>query len=340
MKLAAVIRISLTVLMVGLAALLARSLWTHYMYSPWTRDGRVRADVVRIAPDVTGLVTQVDVADNQAVKQGDVLFVIDPDRYRLAVAQAEAGVAAARSQQLAARANVRASVAAESQSKSNYDMRAAQAKRRENLSEVLSTEDRANAQAEADGARAAWEHAQAAHEQAEAAQAQAQAAFEQAQAALATAQLNLQRIQVRAPVDGYVTNLLVRAGDYASAGAARMALIDQHSYWVYGYFEETKLPYLQVGDPVDVRLMSGGARLQGRVESIAHGITDASNPTGSDLLSDVNPTFNWVRLAQRVPVRIHIDADHLPAGTVLAAGMTATLIVHPHSSAPQTVAAR
>jgi len=146
---------------------------------------------------------------------------------------------------------------------------------------------------------------------------------------LAAAQLNLDRTEVRAPVDGYVTNLDIRVGDYANTGTPRLALIDSHSYWIYGYFEETKLPTVHVGDKVDIRLLAGGARLTGTVESIARGITDADNPTGADLLSDVNPTFNWVRLAQRVPVRVKIDADHLPVGTVLAAGMTATLIVRP-----------
>jgi len=174
-----------------------------------------------------------------------------------------------------------------------------------------------------------FNRAQAGTEQAVASQQQAQAAVTQTQVALAEAQLNLDRTEVRAPTDGYITNLIIRVGDYATAGVARLALIDRHSYWVYGYFEETKLPRIRVGDPVDVRLMSGGVHLQGTVQSIARGITDAGNPTGSDLLSEVNPTFNWVRLAQRVPVRVAIDADHLPAGLMLAAGMTATVIVHP-----------
>jgi multidrug resistance efflux pump len=147
--------------------------------------------------------------------------------------------------------------------------------------------------------------------------------------ALDGARLNLERTEVRAPVDGYVTNLEVRVGDYANAGQARMALIDSHSYYIYGYFEETKLPYLHLGDPVEIRLMSGGEQLAGRVIGVARGITDADNPTGADLLANVNPTFNWVRLAQRVPVRVAIDTAHLPAGLSLSAGMTATLVVHP-----------
>ena len=330
MKLASLVRLAITVVVVLLAILIGHAMWKHYMYSPWTRDGRVRAEVVRIAPDVAGLVTAVDVLDNQTVKKGQLLFVIDRARYINAVAQAEANLAAAEAAARAAGASINAASAGANQTKANYDMYAAQSERRQKLiNNVISAEDRANAQATANAAHAAWQQAQASTRQAGAGQQQALAAVTQAQVELAAAQLNLDRTEVRAPVDGYVTNLDIRVGDYASTGTPRMALIDSHSYWIYGYFEETKLPTVRVGDKVDIRLLAGGARLTGTVESIARGITDADNPTGTDLLSDVNPTFNWVRLAQRVPVRVKIDADHLPAGTVLAAGMTATLIVHP-----------
>jgi multidrug resistance efflux pump len=330
MKLASLIRLVVTVLVVLLAVLIGHALWKHYMYSPWTRDGRVRAEVVRIAPDVAGLVTEVKVVDNQVVKKGDLLFVIDRARYLNAVAQAEANLAAAEAAARAAGASINAASAGANQSKVNYDNYAAQSERRQKLiNNVISAEDRANAQAAANAARAAWQQAQASTRQAGAGQQQALAAVSQAQVELAAAQLNLDRTEVRAPVDGYVTNLDIRVGDYANTGTPRLALIDSHSYWIYGYFEETKLPTVHVGDKVDIRLLAGGARLTGTVESIARGITDADNPTGADLLSDVNPTFNWVRLAQRVPVRVKIDADHLPVGTVLAAGMTATLIVRP-----------
>ncbi|HEY4145228.1 HlyD family secretion protein [Pinirhizobacter sp.] len=330
MKLASLVRLAITAVVVVLAILIGHALWKHYMYSPWTRDGRVRAEVVRIAPDVAGLVTLVNVRDNQTVKKGDLLFVIDRARYLNAVAQAEANLAAAEAAARAAGASINAASAGANQTKANYDMLAAQSDRRQKLiNNVISVEDRANAQAAANAARAAWQQSQASTKQAGAGQQQALAAVTQAQVELAAAQLNLDRTEVRAPVDGYVTNLDIRVGDYASTGTPRLALIDSHSYWIYGYFEETKLPTLRVGDKVDIRLLAGGARLTGTVESIARGITDADNPTGTDLLSDVNPTFNWVRLAQRVPVRVKIDTDHMPQGTVLAAGMTATLIVHP-----------
>ncbi|MBE1160829.1 biotin/lipoyl-binding protein [Dyella acidiphila] len=333
MKTAQYLRIAITAVIVLLAVLIATAMWRHYMYSPWTRDGRVRAEVVRIAPDVSGLVTQVNVIDNQTVKKGDVLFVIDPARYTDAVDQAKANLAAAQAAVQAADANIDAARAGTAQSRSNLDMYAAQAKRREDLKDVVSSEDRANATATAAAARATVNKAQAGQEQAMAAKQQAMAAVKQAEAALATATLNLQRTQVRAPVDGYVTNLLVRVGDYASAGAPRLALLDSHSFWVDGYFEETKLPHIRVGDDVDIRLMAGGMHLHGTVEGIARGIAEAVDPTSSDLLANINPTFNWVRLAQRVPVRVRIDTEHMPAGTVLVAGQTATLILHPDEHA-------
>jgi len=330
MKIASLIRFVVTALVVILAAIVGHALWKHYMYSPWTRDGRVRAEIVRIAPDVAGLVTDVRVIDNQTVKKGDLLFVVDKARYINAVAQAEANLNAAEAAARAAGASINAAAAGAQQSRANFEMYEAQSERRQKLiNNVISAEDKANAVAAANAAKAGWQQSQASTKQAGASQQQSLAAVAQAQVELASAQLNLDRTDVRAPVDGYITNLDVRVGDYASAGAARLALIDSHSYWIYGYFEETKLPGLRIGDLVDIRLMSGGIRLKGSVESIARGITDADNPTGTDLLADVNPTFNWVRLAQRVPVRVRIDAEHMPAGTVLAAGMTATLVVHP-----------
>lgn len=329
MKIQSLLRFLITAAVVVLALLLGRALWTHYLYTPWTRDGRVRAEVVRIAPDVSGLVTRVAVSDNQFVHKGELLFLIDQERYRNALAQAQANLAAVQASARAAGANIDSAAAAAAARKAEYRMRQQQARRRQQLGDLIAQEDRNDAVSTANSALATWQQARAGGNQANAAREQAQAAVEQAQAALALAQLNLQRTEVHAPVDGYITNLDVRVGDYAAAGTPRLALIDSHSYYVYGYFEETKLPQLRVGDPVDIRLMAGGLRLKGTISGIARGITDADNPTGSDLLADVNPTFNWVRLAQRVPVRIAIDAGSLPDGAMIAAGMTATIEVHP-----------
>ncbi|NMZ45077.1 efflux RND transporter periplasmic adaptor subunit [Pseudomonas oryzihabitans] len=272
-----------TLLVVCLALILGRLLWVHYMNDPWTRDGRVRAEVITIAPDVAGLVTEIAVRDNQWVKKGDLLLQIDPEHYEIAVHQAEASVAAR---------------------KATLAMRQQNARRRADIdSLVVSRENR---------------------EDASSAALAAEADLRQAQAQLESARLNLKRTRVLAPVDGYVTNLSVFKGDYAAAGAPKLAVIDAHSFWVYGYFEETKLPHVRVGAAVEMRLMSGQT-LQGHVESIARGIYDRDNPQSRELTADVNPTFNWVRLAQRVPVRIALDP--LPEGLLLAAGTTCTVVL-------------
>jgi RND family efflux transporter MFP subunit len=183
-------------------------------------------------------------------------------------------------------------------------MRRADAARRADMdSLVVSKEQRDNAMQSASGA---------------------EAQLQQAQAALDAAKLNLERTRVVSPVDGYVTNLSVYRGDYATAGTPKLAIVDSHSFWVYGYFEETKLPHVRVGDAAEMRLMSGGV-LKGHVQSISRGIYDRDNPQSRELLADVNPTFNWVRLAQRVPVRIRID--DVPAGMVLSAGTTCTVVI-------------
>jgi RND family efflux transporter MFP subunit len=275
----------MTALIFGAAILIGRVLWVHYMDQPWTRDGRVRADVINVAPDVSGAVVTMPVADNQLVHKGDLLMEIDPSHYKIAVEQAQATVAARQA---------------------DLRMRRDDAARRADLdNEVVSKESRDNASQAAYGAAAN---------------------LQQAQAALDAAELNLARTKVFAPVDGYVTNLNVHRGDYATTGAAKLAIVDSHSFWVYGYFEETKLPRVRIGDQAEMRLMSGGV-LKGHVQSISRGIYDRDNPQSRELLADVNPTFNWVRLAQRVPVRIHID--EVPEDVVLAAGTTCTVVVQP-----------
>jgi multidrug resistance efflux pump len=312
MKAQSVIRLIVTLGIVLVAIVLAHALWRDYMYAPWTRDGRVRADVINVAPDVSGLVTDVRVHDNQRVEKGDVLFVIDPVRFHDALAQATADVGRTQAQVALAKAEVM-------QRQSEWNMRQQEASRRAALAgEVISSETRSDYGAQARQALAAYQAAQAA---AQAADAGLQAAL----AAQLTARLNLERSVVRAPVDGFITNLNLYPGDYAAVGAARMALIDAHSFWVYGYFEETKIPGVKVGDRADIRLLSGRVDLKGRVESIASGIADRDNPDSPNLLADVNPVFTWVRLAQRVPVRIALDK--VPDDVHLASGMTCTVTI-------------
>ena len=272
-----------TLLVLALAIWIGRTLWEHYMNTPWTRDGRVRADIINVAADVNGYVVGVPVKDNQLVKKGDVLLEIDPEHYEIMVKQAQSLVASR---------------------KATWEMRKVNAHRRADMdSLVISRENRDDASNIADSALADYQHALA---------------------QLDAAQLNLKRTKVLATVDGYVTNLNVHRGDYARVGDPKIAVIDQDSFWVYGFFEETKLPHIRVGDKADLQMMSGEV-LKGHVESISRGIYDRDNPESRELVADVNPTFNWVRLAQRVPVRIHID--EIPDGFLLAAGTTCTVIV-------------
>ncbi|KKN31521.1 hypothetical protein LCGC14_0823160 [marine sediment metagenome] len=279
------IGVFITTSMAIVAIILAYHLWQHYMNSPWTRDGRVRANIINVAADVSGIVTHVLVKDNQEVKQGDLLLEVDAERYQLALDNAKAMVA---------------------NKKTLLEMYQSQAKRREAMDKrTISRESKVNA-----------DH-------------QSSAALAEYQAALAqlhSAELNLNRTKIYAKSDGYITNLTIYPGDYAQIGQPLMALIDKHSFWVYGYFEETKLPLLNLNDAVKIELMNG-QRLTGHIESIAKGIYDSDNPESRDLVANVNPTFNWVRLAQRIPVRIALD--NVPDTTVLVAGMTCTVIVQP-----------
>lgn len=329
MKNANILRIVVTTAVVVLAIVLAWLAWNHYMLSPWTRDARLRAEVVRIAPDVAGRVSQVLVADNQAVGQDQLLYVIDPQPYELAVAAAQADLAVAEAAARNAGASVVAASAGIAASSAERQMRQQQAQRRAGLGDLVSREARDDAAAQARAASAGVARAQANRQAASASQQQALAAVEQARVSLAQAELALQRTQVRAPRAGMVTNPDVRQGDWAAVGQPRMALIGAGSIWVYAYFEETKLPAIAVGDAVDIQLMAGGTHLRGQVESIASGIADAASPTADNLLADVQPTFNWIRLAQRIPVRVRIDPASVPSGTLLAAGMSASVRVLP-----------
>jgi multidrug resistance efflux pump len=294
MKTAARVLLTLVIVAAGCAG--GYELWDYYLFSPWTRDARVQADVVDIAPDVAGFVTDLRVKDNQFVHKGDILFIVDRERYTRALANAEANVAA-----LAA----------------GKEMREHEAARRAKLSIIaISVEAREDAMLTANTAAAT---------------------YQQAVAERSTAQLNLDRTVMRAPVNGFVTNLTLDVGQYASVGTRVMALIDSDSYRVTGYFEETKIPRLKPGEKVEIYLMGDALPLRGHVESISRGITDRDNPAGPEMLVAANPTFEWVRLAQRIPVRIHID--HVPRGVLVSAGMTCTAVVEAPARQWATLAA-
>lgn len=277
-------RFAITFSVLLLALFLGLMLWDNYMNSPWTRDGRVRADVVMIAPDVGGLVSNVAVVDNQHVKRGDVLFQIDAVRFEHALHEARAHSNTLRAE---------------------YEMKLHRAQRRERADdEVVSGEERDDARLDAQIARER---------------------YEEALTRVETAKLDLERSTVRASTDGWVSNLLLRKGDYVAQGDKRMAIITEGSFWVYGYFEEHKLPMIRIGDKATMKILGTKFVLKGHVESIARGISDRDNVTDGRLLANVNPIFTWIRLAQRVPVRIHID--NVPKGLDLSAGMTCSVII-------------
>ena len=281
--LAAFGRIGITLLATAGAIYVGMQLWQHYEVEPWTRDGRLKAYVVQVAPDVTGQVTKVYVHDNQVVKAGEPLFDLDRARFELALRQANAQVTAAEA-------------ALAQTGREN--------KRNTELDDLVSQETREQGRTRGD---------------------QANAALAQAMVARDMAKLNLERTRITASVSGTVTNLDLREGSYATAARPVMALVDSSSFYVEGYFEENKLPGIALGDKVDVILMGTKQPIHGRVESIASGIADRDRTTGANMLPNVNPTFNWVRLAQRIPVRVALDP--VPANVRLVAGLTATVKV-------------
>jgi len=274
----------LTLVLVLVAVLAGWELWSYYMLEPWTRDGRVRADVVKVAADVSGLVSDVFVHDNEKVSKGQQLFRIDKRRFQYALEQAKADVA---SQQ------------------ATLDQAKRDLARSKSLSDVAIT-------------RQQVERAQQATDE-------AQAKLDAANAALDVARLNLERSTVVAPVNGIVTNFDLLPGRYVNVGTPVFALIDSDSFRVEGYFEETKLRRIRVGEAATVKLIGDSRVLSGHVESIAYGIEDQNRSTSSELLASVNPTFSWVRLAQRIPVRIKLDA--VPPDLLLVAGRTATVSI-------------
>jgi multidrug resistance efflux pump len=285
-------RILATAILVTLALFGGRWLWNHYNVEPWTRDGRVRADVVEVSPDVSGLVTEVHVKDGQAVRAGEVLFVLDKARYVLAERQAEAAVAA----------DVASLAQARRENQRNHT-----------LGILVKTE-----QAEEGASKVAELAAQ----------------LQAAEVERDLARLNLERTTVRATVNGIVTNFELQPGDYASAGHQVLAVVDTDAIYVDGYFEETKLPLIQLGDEASVHIMGVNTTLHGSVETIAAGIEDRERNASDNDLANVNPTFSWVRLAQRVPVRIKLD--HVPASVRLIAGRTATVAIEvPRGRAPE-----
>lgn len=278
---------TLAILMI--AIVMSLLVWEYYVTAPWTRDGRVRVQVASVAPQVSGRIIEVRTADNQFVRKGDVLYVIDPFDYEVAVQSSRALV---------------------EQKAADLQVKQVQSDRRQHLSSIA-----ASAEEQQIFAGTAI---------------QASAAFKSAQQQLARAEVNLQRTEVRTPVNGYVTNLLMRVGDYAHEGVANISVTDNDSYWIDGYFEETKMARFCIGDRAEAKLMGYAQPIAGHVATVTRGIGVSNAAAGIQGLPNVDPVYSWVRLAQRVPVRIAIDT--VPPGIPLIAGMTATVTIRDSAS--------
>jgi multidrug resistance efflux pump len=349
----------LTAAIVALAMLLVGLKYLDYLLNPWTRDGQVRADVIQITPRVSGPIVSLQVVDNQFVKTGDLLFQIDPRTYAVNLAQAvaqydkavdsyqaqEQQVAGARAYIEASRAQVRQAQSSIKQLDATIAKNKAEFQRQQELLPKRATSqksvDRAKANFEVsleerEGAVASLAQSRAALTQAEAdlaedlaslgAPGDDNASLRTARAALEQAELNLEFTEVRAPVDGYVTNLNLRLGTQSVANQPALALVDINSYWIHGYFRETTIGDIRSGDEAIVTLMSyPDTPLEGVVDSIGWGIAQQDGSTGFELLPTISPTFEWIRLAQRVPVRIHLSdvPDEIP----LRVGTTASVLV-------------
>ncbi|WPD77962.1 p-hydroxybenzoic acid efflux pump subunit AaeA [Dickeya fangzhongdai] len=284
-------RMAITLVLVLLAAVALVRVWSFYTESPWTRDARFSADVVAIAPDVSGLLTDVKVQDNQAVKQGDVLFVIDQPRYQQALEQAQADVA-------------------------YYQALADEKKRESARRQRLGVQAMSREEIEQSGNALQTTLHQLA----------------KAQAELELAKLDLARTVVRAPADGWITNLHVHAGEYITRGSTAVALVKKDSFYLLAYMEETKLAGVRPGYRVEITPLGSNQILFGAVDSIAAGVTNSSSSADTKGLATVDSNLEWVRLAQRVPVRIRLDQQW---GDLYPAGTTATVVVtgeHTHNT--------
>jgi multidrug resistance efflux pump len=338
----------LTLATVALAGLLGWGMWEVYMGTPWTRDATVRAYVVMMAPEVAGRIVELPVGDNKYVHKGDLLMVIDPTNYTIAVSQAEAAVQQAQASVQNIDAQITVQQAQVSANQAQLDLAKAalvfaqqQAARYQTLSQKgAGTVEQAQQfasqlhQQEA-SVQTAVENLNLAQRQVEAQKAQrlsADATLAQAKAQLHQAQVNLERTRIVSPVDGYVTNLLAQLGDYVNVGVNTISLVDADSFWIDGYFEETTVAPIHVGDPAQIKLMGYSQIVRGHVDSIARAINVSNAQPNNQGVATVNPIFTWVRLAQRIPVRIHID--EVPPGVVLSAGMTATVDINDRGHAP------
>jgi multidrug resistance efflux pump len=274
--------------LIAAVAWYAYQTFDEYINNPWTRDGQVRGHVIQMAPRVTGMVTSIAVIDNQFVHEGDLLFEIDPESFEIAIAQAEANLK-------------RAHISSKS-SKIEYDR----------LKEIFEKDPGAVSQKDLNRREANY--------------LQSLSQIDVAQETLRSAKLNLSYTRVHASVDGYVSNVDFQIGTQAVANTPIIALVDSNSFWVFGYFRESQIGRFKIGDPARVTLMAYPDQpLQGTVESLGWGIAPSDGNTGANLLPSIKPVFQWIRLAQRIPVRIKLDK--VPPGVELRFGLTASVMV-------------
>jgi len=336
-------------------------LWKYWDYvaNPWTRNGQVMAQVIQITPRVTGTIVELPIIDNQFVKKGDLLFQIDPRTYESTLHGIEGMLAETEDEIEALTAQVEATAATVEQydaaiKRAIQKVKGKQARLQDYQSELVrytklvktgaasrerveqAQADVTDAEAVVDGARAELLAAEAAKLEAQAdlardianrgAEGKANPRLRTAKARVHSAELNLEFTTVVAPVDGYVTNLNLELGDHATANKAALALVDANSYWVYGFFRESHLQDIGVGDRAIVTLMSQPDKpIEGRVAGTAWGVWQKDGSTAQELLPQISESFEWIRLAQRVPVRIEIDK--VPEGVKLVVGTTGTVLV-------------
>lgn len=283
-----IIKLLLTLTILGTAGFFAYNKYRAYIENPWTRDGQVRTQVIQVTPRVNGMITKIDVVDNQQVKIGDLLFEIDSSQYEVKLKQAEARLQRTKEAAKGTKIEfdrVKNIYAKDKGAVSQKDLVRNETNYYKSLAEIDSSEETVN-----------------------------------------TAKLNLSYTKVYAEVDGYVSNINFQIGSQASAGHAILALVDENSYWVFGFFREDAIPKVAVGDKAMVTLLSyPDTPLSGKVESIAWGIAHSDGNPGNNLLPSVKPVFQWIRLAQRIPVRIKLDK--LPENVKLRFGLTASVMI-------------
>ncbi len=283
-----IIKILLTLAILGAALFYAYNKYRAYIDNPWTRDGQVRTQVIQVTPRVNGMVTKILVVDNQQVKTGDLLFEIDPSQYQVKLNQSEARLQRTREAAKGTKIEfdrVKNIYAKDKGAVSQKDLVRNETNYYKSLADIDSSEEAVN-----------------------------------------TAKLNLSYTKVFAEVDGYVSNINFQIGSQATANKAILALVDENAYWVFGFFREDAIPEVKIGDTAIVTLLAyPNTPLSGKVESIAWGIAHSDGNPGNNLLPSVKPVFQWIRLAQRIPVRVKLDK--LPENVKLRFGLTASVMV-------------